>query len=117
MVKNMKKYLRFGIIPKCGKSIDFIKLSLDDNSDFSYLLGVGAIEDAYDCIPEKCFEKGVSVFELDEEGSPILDTEELINDYNFRIERGDVGMIVTGEEVGRGRSGEPLPTNIKQFNN
>lgn len=110
----MKKYLRFGEIPPQEKSIDFIKLSLDDNSDFSFFLSVNAIEDAYNCIPENCYEKGVSVFALDENDNPILDNEKLKDDYELRVKRGDRKLIVTGEQVGTGRSGEPLIVNVKE---
>lgn len=111
----MKKYLRFGEIPQEERSIDFIRLSLDNNSDFSYFLSVGDIDAAYRCIPEDCFEKGVSVFELDEDGDPVLNNEKLKSDYSLRVERGDKVLYVTGEEVGRGRSGEPLIINIKEL--
>ena len=107
-------YLRFGEIPPEEKSIDFIKLSLDDNSDFSYFLDVGDIDAAYRCIPEHCYEKGVSVFALDEERNPILSNEKLKADYDLRIKRGEKNSFVTGEEVGFGRDGEPLLINIRE---
>lgn len=115
MIMLERVYLRFGEIPQGEKSIDFIKLSLDDNSDFSYFLSIGNINAAYNCIPSNCYEKGVSVFELDEDRKPILNNENLKRDYEFRVNRGDKMLFVTGEEVGRGRSGEPLIINIKEI--
>lgn len=109
----MEKYLRFGKIPPSEKSINFIKLSLDDNSDFSYFLSLGLIDEAYACIPADCFEAGVSVFEIDENNNPILENESQKKDYNLRIKRGEIAFLVEGRRIGTGQSGEPLIINIK----
>lgn len=112
----MKKYLRFGEIPPNEKSINFIKLSLNDNSDFSYFLSLGLISEAYACIPADCFEMGVSVFEIDKNNNPVLENEALKKDYNLRVNRGEVAFYVEGRRVGTGHSGEPLIIDIKIIN-
>lgn len=108
----MKKYLRFGEIPPNEKSINFIKLSLNDNSDFSYFLSLGLIDKAYSCIPADCFEMGVSCFDTDKNNAPILLNDKLRNDYDSRIERGEKLYLVTGREIGRGQDGEPLLVDV-----
>lgn len=66
---DMKRYLRFGEIPENGKSVNFLKVTNDQNEDFSYLLRCGEVEAAFDMVPEAAFEPGVSAFDLDDNES------------------------------------------------
>lgn len=106
-------YLRYGEIPPNEKSINWYKVKLDDQRDFSWALEAYGIEDAYRMIRnlDEAFENGVSVFELDENDNPILNTEELVKDYERR--KGTRSYIVTGDKIGVGNSGEPLIINIQ----
>ena len=104
----MKKYLRLGEIPTGGRSINFRALPLWRNSDFVWeLANIGAAS-AYAEVPEKYLELGLSVFELDDVGNPILSNEDLLASYAIRVARKDNQFIVEGIEVGRGFDGEPL---------
>ena len=110
----MKKYLRFGEIPPNEKSINWIMASLDASHDFSYSLELGdTYEEAYRFagIKEEWLEDGVSVFEF-KDGSLVFN-DNLKADYEYRVAHIEKSYIVTGDEVGRGKSGEPLLKNIK----
>lgn len=102
----MKRYLRFGEIPANGKSINFLKLGNDRNDRFSEELRMGYVKEAFENIPEECFEKGVSVFDMDENGMPVADTMRLLMSLSSRID--DAIYEVSGDEVDRGNDGEPL---------
>lgn len=114
-VTKMKRYLRFGEIPKNEKSINFLKISLNKRDDVHYYLSEGMVEEAYSIVPEEALEPGVSVFELDENGNPILSTLNHVRALSIRIDGKDdcTAYIVMGNEVGHGNDGEPLITNIK----
>lgn len=107
----MKYYIRFGEIPPNEKSINFIKLSFDDNSYFTYSIDHGDISVAYECVPADAFEPGVSVFDCHSDFLPIL--------VNLRQIRSLLGRIncpcyvVTGDQVGTGQDGEPLIRGVK----
>lgn len=103
--------LRFGEIPPNGKSINFMKLSLDKNSDFSWALDNYGIEAAYAEVPDKCFEKGVSAFEIDND-MPSCNNIDLLKSLSCRV--GCPIYILSGEKVGVGRDGEPL-VKVEKF--
>ena len=107
----MKKYLRFGEIPENGKSINFMRMRNYQREDFSWDLRAVGADAAYAKLPEKVFEEGVSVFELNENGLPKLDNMILVIALASRI--GDSIYEVTGDEVGRGNDDEPLIRNIQ----
>lgn len=102
----MKKYLRFGEIPECGKSINFFKLTNEENEDFTYGLDCGDVKQAFSSIPEYAYEDGLSVFDVDDKGMPILANLQLVSSLLIRIDK--VAYIVTGEEIQKGNDGEPL---------
>lgn len=102
----MKRYLRFGEIPKNGKSVNFLKMTNDENEDFTYCINSGEFERAFEIVPECAFEKGVSVFEIDNNEMPALSNLQLISSLLLRADK--MAYIVTGEEVGRGNDGEPI---------
>lgn len=105
------KYLRFGKIPKNGKSVNFLKLTNDQNEDFTYACEIGETEQAFAELPESAFEDGVSVFEMDESGMPRLDNLRLVSSMLSRI---DYPLYeVEGDEVSRGNDGEPLISVLK----
>lgn len=107
------RYVRFGEIPPEERSINFRKMSLDDNSDFTWECEHYGAELAYSRVKEKDFEAGVSVFAADENGNVIADTDILKSDLEFRLKEKCVAYLVEGEEVGKGVDGEPLIKNIK----
>lgn len=100
------RYLRFGEIPKDGKSVNFLKLTRSQNEDFAYACEVGSYEEAIEDLPEDAFEAGLSVFEIDENGMLKLDNLQLVSSMLARI---DAKVYeVSGEQVGTGNDGEPL---------
>lgn len=109
----MVEYIRFGEIPKDEKSINWWKVSLDDQADFSWELERYGYEEAVKCISKKCFENGVSVFEIGEDGNPILKNENLEKAYNSYTKDGRKAYIVTGNKVGNGADEEPVIKNVK----
>ena len=54
----MKKYLRFGEIPKDEKSINFLKMSNQQKDDFSWAMNTFGIDEALNEVPEKSFRAG-----------------------------------------------------------
>jgi hypothetical protein len=88
-VQKIGRYLRFGPIPK---------------NERSHNHAMGTIE------------KGVSVYELDENDNPIVPTkgEWAADDLAFR-QRRETGTryIVQGDRVGTGHDGEPLLRNVR----
>ncbi len=100
------RYLRFGYLPKNGKSINFLKLTNSQNEDFTYSCEVSSYEEALAELPENCFENGLSVFEIDENGMPKLDSLQLVSSMLARID--SKVFEISGERVGTGNDGEPL---------
>lgn len=100
------KYIRFGEIPKNGKSVNFLKMNGNEREDFTYWIRTGNIECAYESISEDKFEKGLSVFELGSDGMPVLENLKMIS--SLAIRTGENAYIVEGERVGTGNDGEPL---------
>lgn len=78
-----KTYLRLGLLPKNGKSINHL---------------TGKIEN------------GVSVFEL-VDGKPVIDNLQLIDSLSGR--HALPAFLVTGEQVGIGHDGEPILQNVQ----
>lgn len=105
MMNSKEKYIRFGEIPPNGKSIDFIKLSSDDNEYFSWCLKNYGVNDAYKSIPEHCFEDGVSAFEFVDD-LPLCGSIDLLKSLACRIN--DPAYLLVGDKVGEGRDCEPL---------
>lgn len=100
------RYLRFGEIPKNGKSVNFLKLTNEQNEDFTYACEVGSYEKALAELPEEAFEAGLSVFEIDENGMPKLDNLQLVSSMLIRA---DAPIYeISGDVVGIGNDGEPL---------
>lgn len=113
-MNGIKKYLRFGEIPPNEKSINWWKVSLDEQAAFSWAYENYGYEDAIRHIenPDGVFELGVAVFELDENNEPILTNDNLKKLFNsLKGER--KAYIVSGDEVGRGADDEPLLRNIQ----
>lgn len=78
----------------------------EENENFTFLLEIGEIEQAFEMVPEYAYEAGLSVFDLNADGMPELTNLQLISSLLARIN--DVAYIVSGEEVKRGNDGEPL---------
>lgn len=104
------KYLRFGVIPKKEKSINFLKMSNDQNDIFSSILSIAGYDAAMETVSAEALEDGVSVFEI-KDGKPVLDNMRLMISFARRIN--DPAFIVEGTEAGRGNDGEPLIKGIE----
>ena len=102
----MKKFLRFGKIPSSGKSINFFKMTNEENENFTYNLEIGEIEQAFEMVPEYAYEAGLSVFDVSDNGMPYLPNMQLITSLLGRLD--DTAYIVSGQEIERGNDGEPL---------
>lgn len=100
------RYLRFGEIPENGKSVNFLKLTSSQNEDFTYTCEVSSYEEALAELPENCFEDGLSVFEIDENGMPKLNNLQLVSSMLARLD--SKVCEVSGKQVGTGNDGEPL---------
>ena len=100
------RYLRFGEIPKNGKSVNFLKLTSSQNEDLTYACEFGSYEEALAELPEEAFEAGLSVFEIDENGMPKLNNLQLVSSMLARLDATVYG--VSREEVGAGNDEEPL---------
>lgn len=106
-----KKYIRFGEIPKCEKSVNFIKLSFDESAGFNYEIEQGNIGEAYDLAPSDALEDGVSVFDCNGDSFlPVLSNLRLVKSLLARLD--SAIYLVEGEEVGRGQDGEPLIRSV-----
>lgn len=107
----MKKYLRFGEIPIGERSINFLKLRIQENKDFTWTKENSGYGEAVSQIPKKAFEPGVSVFEMGADGLPVLHNMREARSLSARI--GCKIYQVSGDEIGHGNDGEPLIKNIK----
>lgn len=85
-----------------------MSLTTDQRDAFSDALKIGGYETAAELIPEDAFEPGLSVFEMSEDGLPVVDSVALAISLSHRI--GEPVYEVSGVEVGRGHDGEPLVT-------
>ena len=109
------KAIRFGEIPKSGKSLNYMKLTPDQRSDVSEMDHANLESEIRNFIAnvnswkrvnfDELWEEGVSVFE-EENGIPIIRNEQQAKSLKNRI--GDVIYMVEGDRVGTGQDGEPL---------
>lgn len=109
------KAIRFGEIPKSGKSLNYMKLTPDQRSDVSEMDHANLESEIRYFIAnvnswkrvnfDELWEEGVSVFE-EENGIPIIRNEQQAKSLKNRI--GDVIYMVEGDRVGTGQDGEPL---------
>lgn len=106
------KFIRYGEIPPGERSINFIKMSLDDNADFTHECKYNPVV-AYSFVKEKDLEIGVSCFYADKDELPIIENEKQQKSYEIRIKEKCVAYLVSGNEVGKGIDGEPLIRDIK----
>lgn len=110
-MEKRKEYIRFGEIPKSGKSVNFIKMSFDESANFNYEIEQGNIDEAYSLITPDTLEDGVSVFDCDKHSMmPILSSLRLVKSLLARLD--SAIYLVEGEEVGRGQDGEPLIRSV-----
>ena len=107
----MKKYLRFGEIPKNGKSVNFLKMSFSQGEDFTFFCENGDMEQAYERVPEDAYEAGVSVFKMNENRLPVLNNLQLINSLLGRIN--EPVYEILGKEIATGQDGEPVVTDFE----
>lgn len=105
------KYLRFGELPESGKSINFLRLSFAESEAFTEKLNTSGYIEAVAGLPAHCFEPGLSVFEMDADGLPVLSNINLARSLSVRI--GAPVYEISGEIAGTGADGEPLLKNIK----
>ena len=104
------KYLRFGKLPESGKSINFLRLSFAENEVFTEKLNTSGYIEAVAGLPAHCFEPGLSVFEMDADGLPVLSNINLVRSLSVRI--GAPVYEIAGEVTGTGADGEPLITGV-----
>lgn len=109
------KGIRFGEIPKSGRSLNYRRLTGDQRNDVSemdhdnlevqirfYIENVNSWKNVnFDDL----WEAGVSVFE-ERDGLPVISNREQALSLKNRI--GDAIYLVEGEKVGTGEDGEPL---------
>ncbi len=107
----MTKYLRFGQIPISGKSVNFFKLTNEQNENFTHLCNSGAIAEAFAELPENAFEAGISAFEMDANGMPALNNIQLVKALLARLN--EQIYEISGERAEVGNSGEPLIVGAK----
>ena len=117
-MKKENQYIRFGYIPKSGRSLNYLKLSGNQRSDLTEMMeGTGREPEEVlkECIElfgwkknlDECFEPGLSVFKADAAGLPIIETMEQAESLAHRIGKEKI-FAVYGKEVGTGQDGEPL---------
>lgn len=109
------KAIRFGEIPKSGKSLNYMKLTPDQRSDVSEMDHANLESEIRYFIEnvnswkrvdyDSLWECGVSVFE-EQNGLPVIRNERQSKSLKNRI--GDTIYLVEGERVGTGEDGEPL---------
>ena len=107
---DILKYLRFGEIPEGGKSINFLRLSFAENEAFTEKLNDSSYSEAVAALPADCLEPGISVFEMDADGLPVLSNINLVRSLSVRI--GAPVYEISGEVAGTGADGEPLITGV-----
>lgn len=109
------KYIRFGEIPKSGKSLNYMKLTSDQRNDVAWMdhsnleneirFVIENTRSWHNVDYDSLWEAGVSVFE-ESNGLPIIRNAEQARSLKNRI--GYAIYIVEGERVGTGDDGEPL---------
>lgn len=105
------KFIRFGEVPKTERSVNFLKLTFDEQSDFSCDVDILGYTEACERLPDYVFECGVSVFQVDTDGLPKMHSLQQLNSMLSRL--GAPVYLVQGEQVGWGNDDEPLIRNIK----
>lgn len=108
----MKRYLRFGEIPRSERSINFLKLTMDQVDAFSDALDLAGYDAAIESVPDDAFEVGVSAFEIGEDGLVVLANLRNIAEFCTRICQEEPAYVVTSEEAGHGNGGEPLLRHV-----
>lgn len=109
-------YLRFGEIPENEQSINWWKVRLSDQEAFSWAYKAYGYEEALNCIRnlDEALEDGVSAFEIDENGNPVLGNDALKATYESYLSRKDRKVyLVDGDEIGKGADNEPLLKNVR----
>lgn len=108
-------YIRLGEIPEDEKSINWYKVSLADQRDFSWAFEnygyTAALREITNL--EEAQEIGVSVFEATEEGEPIFRNKQQEDSFRSYTKEGRKAYIVAGDVVGYGADSEPLIKNIR----
>lgn len=109
------KGIRFGEIPKSGKSLNYMRLTGDQRNDVSEMdhdnlevqirFYIGNVNSWKNVNFDDLWEAGVSVFE-ERDGLPVISNKEQVLSLKNRI--GDAIYLVEGEKVGTGEDGEPL---------
>ena len=109
------KGIRFGEIPKSGKSLNYMKLTGDQRSDVTEMEHENLENEIRNYIRDcrswkhvkfdELWESGVSVFE-EKDGLPVISNIEQALSLKNRI--GKAIYLVEGEKVGTGEDGEPL---------
>ena len=94
------KYLRFGKIPRIGKSINFFRMTNQQVEDFTFCIEIDDIEQAYKYVPAEAYEIGLSVFEINFDGFPVINNMRSILSLCARLE--EPVFLVEGEKVGEG---------------
>lgn len=103
-------FLRLGEIPKNEKSINFLKMTNEQNENYTYILEECGYDEALSFVPQNAFENGISCFCV-ENDMPVLDSIELLRSFCARIN--DTGYIIEADKVGIGQDLEPLVKNVK----
>ena len=117
-MNKLNTYIRFGLIPKSGRSINYLKLSGNQRRDLTEMMEFSDKEPEEvlkDCIDtfgwkktlEDCLESGLSVFKADENGLPVIETFEQAESLAHRIGNKKI-FRVSGQQIGVGQDGEPL---------
>ncbi len=112
-----KYYIRFGEIPENERSVNFMKMKLVENEDFTLYMSWGDDREtawwhASKRPFEEVLEQGVSVFEY-RKGFPVADTASLAQALQRLLSEARPIDLVTGKRVGTGQDGEPLLVNVK----
>ena len=107
----MNKYIRFGQIPKGGRSVNFIKLTFEQSEDFNFYLENFGHEKAETVVPPDCFEPGLSLFKMGKDGLPVLNTLDQVQSLLIRLN--DPAFEVSGNEIGTGQDREPLIDSLQ----
>ena len=100
------KYVRFGEIPKNGKSINFLKMTFQQLDDFKLFMDDGKMEKAFSIVPEVAWECGISAFKADENNMPVLENLQQVSSLLSRLDCN--AYILEGEQIGTGNDAEPL---------
>lgn len=103
-------FLRLGEIPKNEKSINFLKMTNEQNENYTYTLEACGYDEALAFVPENAFENGVSCFDFKND-MPVLDSIELLRSFCARIK--ETGYIIEADQTGKGQDLEPLVKNVK----